>query len=108
MNGPHSFHQWTLSILWENIGLYMLVNIICCKINYFADVTISDLNLNNSCLCLKFSFPYDLALLHITTCGARQPAVLKQQTAVVVMVPLFTIQINQICEVPFISLFLNV
>ena len=66
---------------------------------------LSDLNVKKKSLFRpKFNFSYALALLHITTGGAQQPAPLTQQTVAVVLASLFALQINQICDVPFIYL----
>jgi len=50
----------------------------------------------------RFKSSHPLAVFHITIAGAQQTGALTYPT--VVMVPLFTLQINQLCEVPFLHI----
>jgi len=82
----------------------MLFYILCFKIEFFADVTTirTEFKKKNSFLCPQFSSSHALALLHITTGGAQQPAVLTQLTVAVVMFSLFALKNkpNLRCSIP--------
>ena len=75
MNEPHCFHQWTISIIWENTGFYMLLCIVYCKIKFFPEITTLCLQFKNFSLSRHFSSSHSLAVLRITTAAAQQPEI---------------------------------